>query len=109
MDRENCIAVRIPDDDDFFKNYGKKCMRMARAMTSPNLNCEINRNREQVIRKFCHGWVIISLAKYFVQYKKYYKSPENYKWHCWVRIDTHDKMLSNVPTKIQISGSDSPP
>ena len=56
MERENCIPIEIPRNDEFFgkstKSFpnGRRCLPMARALTAPNLNCEMG-TREQVIPK----------------------------------------------------------
>ena len=45
---KNCIAIKIPENDEFYsKHGGRRCMPMERALTSPNLNCEMG-SREQV-------------------------------------------------------------
>ena len=45
---KNCIAIKIPKEDEFYsKHGGRRCMPMERALTSPNLNCEMG-SREQV-------------------------------------------------------------
>ena len=50
-ERENCIPIEIPSDDKYYsKHGGRRCMPMERALTSPNLNCEMG-TREQVISK----------------------------------------------------------
>ena len=53
LERESCIPIKIPKNDPFYskiENGERRCMKMARAMTSPNLNCELG-TREQVISK----------------------------------------------------------
>ena len=50
FERENCISIEIPRNDDIFGKYGKRCLNMATAMAAPNLNCEMG-SREQVISK----------------------------------------------------------
>ena len=53
-ERENCIPIEIPRNDPFygkFQNGERRCLKMARAMTAPNLNCEMG-TREQVISKY---------------------------------------------------------
>ena len=48
LERENCIPIEIPRNDKYYsKNGERRCLKMARAMTSPNLNCEMG-TREQV-------------------------------------------------------------
>ena len=34
-ERENCIPIEIPRNDELFGKYGKRCLSMARAMTAP--------------------------------------------------------------------------
>ena len=54
---EECIEISMPPDDPFFgKGRGKhgtggreSCMPLARAMTSPTINCELDGERQQVI------------------------------------------------------------
>ena len=50
LERENCIPIEIPRNDEFYGKFGRRCLKMARAMTAPNLNCELG-TREQVIGK----------------------------------------------------------
>ena len=54
---EQCIPIDIPSDDPFFSNIINPdtnlpepvtCMRMARAMTSPDLDCPMDIERQQV-------------------------------------------------------------
>ena len=49
-ERENCIPIEIPRNDPFYGKFGRRCLKIARAMTAPNLNCEMG-SREQVISK----------------------------------------------------------
>jgi peroxidase len=52
-ERENCIPIEIPRNDPFYSktvNGKRRCLKMARAMIAPNLNCEMG-SREQVISK----------------------------------------------------------
>ena len=53
---EQCIPISIPPDDPFFSNninpntsMPVNCMTMARSMTSPDIKCSMNIERQQVI------------------------------------------------------------
>ena len=48
---EHCIPIDIPSDDPFFSDLSEpiNCMPMARSMTSPDLDCAINIERQQVV------------------------------------------------------------
>ena len=35
----NSIAIRIPSNDPFFKNFGQRCMNFVRSMPAPQLSC----------------------------------------------------------------------
>ena len=80
---EQCIPIDIPSDDPFFSNIINPdtnlpepvtCMRMARAMTSPDLDCPMDIERQQVttystntlgyINSVHIHWVISILYKY---------------------------------------------
>ena len=58
---EQCIPIDIPSDDPFFSNIVNpntsmpepvNCMRMARSMTSPDLKCSMDIERQQVMFDF---------------------------------------------------------
>ena len=55
-ERENCIPIEIPSNDPFYSKFGRRCLKMARAMTAPNLNCEMG-SREQVISKIFNAFL----------------------------------------------------
>ena len=44
---ERCFPIPIPEDDAYFKSIGRTCMDVHRAISTPNLNCELGK-REQV-------------------------------------------------------------
>ena len=51
---EQCIPIEIPSDDPFFSfindpNINKTCMPMARSMVSLDLDCSLDKERQQVI------------------------------------------------------------
>ena len=51
---EQCISIELPSDDPFFSiindpNINKTCMPMARSMVSPDLDCSLDKERQQVM------------------------------------------------------------
>ena len=44
---ERCFPIPIPEDDSYFQSIGRTCMDVHRAISTPNLNCELGK-REQV-------------------------------------------------------------
>ena len=46
---EECIPIDISSDDPYFSDKNVECMSMARSLTSPDLDCSLDIERQQVI------------------------------------------------------------
>ena len=51
--KEHCFPIPIPEDDPYFQSIGRTCMDFHRAISSPNLNCELGKREQvnQIIKK----------------------------------------------------------
>ena len=47
--KEECISIDIPSDDPYFWDKNVECMSMARSFTSPDLDCALDIEPQQVI------------------------------------------------------------
>lgn len=45
---KSCLPIAIPENDPFFKKFGRRCMQYVRSITAPKSSCILS-PAEQVI------------------------------------------------------------